>query len=247
MKKFVLIFLIIIIISLFYAAFHIRWIRLFSPGALSYAHENFDKEGKCDACHTQGKRLDNKKCLDCHTMIKIKYEASSGLHGNKEKMCSDCHSEHHGKNYDLAYFDIASFDHSTTGWALGGKHDLLRCEACHKGDSYLLDDRSCIDCHKDVHLGQLGKECNTCHKVDSFNVPTYNHKPGKISPKGKHLFLPCDECHRVSTVDFGTGKGMAVKYKGIDFSCHICHEDVHEGEYGKKCIDCHNQNSFEVE
>ena len=112
---------------------------------------------------------------------------------------------------------------------------------------YPVDNRSCADCHEDVHLGQLGNECKDCHKVDSFKVRSYKHKPGEMSPKGKHLSAPCDECHRISTVDFGAGKGMAVKYKGIDFSCHICHEDVHEGEYGKKCVKCHNQDNFEVE
>ena len=64
MKKFsLLIFFIIIIIALFYTGLHIRWMRLFSPGDLSHAHANFDKEGKCDACHTSGKRLDDKKCF----------------------------------------------------------------------------------------------------------------------------------------------------------------------------------------
>lgn len=239
-----------IIASVFYLSVYVNWSRIFSPGRLSYAHEYFDKTGDCAACHTKGMRLDNGKCLDCHTNIENTLFQGSGYHAQASKknmVCSDCHSEHHGRDNDIAYLDRETFDHRETGWALLGQHTVLKCEACHKKDSFLLDNKMCVDCHRDIHLGQLEGNCEHCHNTNSFKMESYRHKHSEMSPKGKHSSLACDECHRQSKIGHDAGFGMAVKYKNIDFQCHSCHEDVHDGEYGTDCYECHNQETFEVE
>lgn len=246
-RVFVLILGIIIIFLLLYGVFQIRWSNLFSPGELSVAHAEFDKSGDCGACHTRGMRLDNGKCLDCHEEIKGETVKEYGLHGRASTECSLCHSEHHGREYNLSYLDIETFDHSTTGWSLDGVHDLLKCEACHSKDSYLLEMHECVFCHEDIHLGQLGPECHRCHDAESFEIESYQHQRSDNAPKGRHLQLPCDECHRMEPGSYPSGEGRAVRYIGLDFTCNKCHEDVHDGEYGQDCAECHGQDTFDTE
>ena len=172
MKKYLLslILLIIIIVILFYIGFHIRWSKMLSPGALSLAHAELDLSGNCQACHTKGKQIDNSKCLDCHEEIRDKMDLDLGLHGQASEECLDCHSEHHGLETNIAFFDKENFDHTKTGWLLEGRHILLKCEACHTRDTFLLDKTECIHCHQDFHDGEYGKDCAECHNQDTFRM-----------------------------------------------------------------------------
>jgi hypothetical protein len=245
MKRIIL--LIILIGFVVFLGFSVKWSKLFSHGELSRAHEELEESGECKACHTKGQKLDNDKCLLCHEEIKIKMENNSGLHARATEECAACHSEHHGKSYNLIHLDIETFDHDLTGWPLQGKHALLRCDVCHSKLSYLLDETGCVDCHHDVHLGQLGGDCDKCHNEESFRMVAYKHNETDKSPKGEHENLPCKDCHIMEYADYPSEKGIAVRYKGVDYGCNKCHEDPHDGEYGKDCSECHNQITFEME
>ena len=172
MKIFLAIVVIIIIGFLFYIGFHFKWSKLFSPGELSTAHAELDMSGDCQACHTKGKQLDWAKCLGCHEEIKEKKDLGSGLHSLASEECLDCHSEHHGRETNIAYFDLEDFDHSRAGWKLEGIHSALKCLACHKKDTYLLDKTNCVDCHQDqdIHEGENGDDCAECHSQDTFRM-----------------------------------------------------------------------------
>ncbi|MEW6381487.1 MAG: hypothetical protein AB1611_18055 [bacterium] len=161
-------FIILVLALSFYFGFNIRWSRLFSPGDLSAAHQELDSTGDCNACHTRGKRLDTAKCLACHDEIKAKLEADSGIHSKNSRQCIFCHSEHHGCSYQIVHLDKESFDHSKTGWPLEGKHNLLKCQACHPEGSYLIPKNECVQCHKDAHNGENGTDCAECHNPNSF-------------------------------------------------------------------------------
>jgi hypothetical protein len=161
-------FMVVSITLLLYAGFNIRWSKMFSPGPLATAHKELDKKGQCSACHTKGKRLDNSRCLDCHKEIRARIEQKSGLHARVSTECSLCHSEHHGRSYNLRQLDVKTFDHAMTGWPIEGKHVLLKCEACHKKGPYLLEKRECVHCHQDIHKGENGQECSECHTAEKF-------------------------------------------------------------------------------
>ncbi|MEW5803782.1 MAG: hypothetical protein AB1847_16940 [bacterium] len=163
-----LIFVIACVSVFLYAGCHLKWSQLFSPGPLSSAHEELDANGDCAACHTRGKRLDTRKCLDCHQEIKTMIQAKTGFHSRVSWECEHCHSEHHGRSYRIAHIDPKTFDHALTGWPIEGSHDLLKCEACHKKGSYLLDKNQCIHCHRDVHEGENGTDCTECHNQRTF-------------------------------------------------------------------------------
>lgn len=154
----------------FYTCFNIRWSVMLAPGDLSLAHAEQDLSEDCQACHTKGKQIDNAKCLECHVEIQDKMDLNRGIHDNSATDCLNCHTEHHGKETNIAYFDMEHFDHAKTGWLLEGRHRLLICEACHLNDSFLLNKTDCIHCHKDFHEGEYGNDCSECHNQDSFRM-----------------------------------------------------------------------------
>jgi len=163
-----LIFTIASVALLFYAGSHLNWSKMLSPGPLSPAHAKLDAKGKCNACHTKGKRLDTDKCLDCHQEIKSMIQTKHGLHARVTTKCNHCHSEHHIRLFNTIHFDAKDFDHSMAGSAMRGKHILLRCEVCHEKGTYLLDRHKCFQCHEDIHKGENGKDCSKCHTQDTF-------------------------------------------------------------------------------
>ena len=167
-RTILLIFTIASVALLVYAGFHLNWSKILSPGPLSPAHAKLDAKGKCNACHTKGKRLDTHKCLECHKEIKAMMQNNSGLHARVSKKCEQCHSEHHIRLFNTIHFDAKDFDHSIAGMPIRGKHLLLRCEVCHEKDSYLLHKNKCYQCHEDIHKGENGKDCSECHNQDSF-------------------------------------------------------------------------------
>ena len=171
-KKYFLSLLLFILIMacLFYIGLHIKWSKMLAPGALSLAHAELDLSEDCQSCHTKGKQIDYDKCLDCHEEIRDKMDSKSGLHGIASEECLDCHSEHHGPEANIAYFDEANFDHTKTGWLLEGRHRLLKCEACHLKDTFLLDNTECVHCHQDFHEGEYGQDCAECHNQDTFRM-----------------------------------------------------------------------------
>lgn len=247
MRRVVLLLLILIIVFVIFLCVSVKWSKLFSPGELSSAHAQLDDSGQCNACHTRGKQLDWEKCLGCHKEIKTKADKKQGIHGTASRDCILCHSEHHGRELKTYYLDKETFDHSRTGWKLEGLHALLKCEACHLNGSYSLDKTECVHCHHDIHLGQLGTQCAKCHNAETFNIISYKHQDTDKAPKGEHLQIICDECHKMQYDQYPSGEGRSIKYKGINFMCHRCHDDVHDGEHGKNCSKCHSQFSFEVE
>ena len=165
-----IIFIIIVICFSFYIVHLIGWSRIFSPGLLSKAHKDFDQSYECNVCHTKGNKIDNRKCLGCHEEINDRINAGSGLHARISKECSECHSEHHGRDYNPIHFDKETFSHDTSGWKLEGIHTLLRCKFCHVKGTYLLNKTQCVYCHKDVHEGENGEDCAECHNQDSFII-----------------------------------------------------------------------------
>jgi len=248
-KKTLILFVLVIILflSLLYTGLQIPWSRMVEPGPLCMSHESLYRPGGCKLCHSEGHIVDNQKCLPCHSVIMERIRRNAGLHARVTTECAYCHSEHHGRNHDLIKLDVETFDHHLTGWPLEGSHALLRCTACHGIGSYLLYKTRCIDCHRDFHLGQLGPACDACHGKNSFRIADYRHKESERSPQERHLNLQCNECHRMEYGNYPSGTGLTTRYKGTDFTCTRCHEDVHDGENGPDCLECHNQKTFTME
>ena len=231
-----------------------------SPGPLSKAHQSLSGFTQCTSCHKLGTGGEL-KCLDCHVEIKRRLTQKLGFHAgmvkqeNPNRDCVRCHSEHNGENFQLIHWEPSEekFDHTKTGYTLEGKHASLSCRQCHTAANIQAEFRglirekdlnksflglatSCVSCHKDVHQGQLGKDCQTCHNSTNWkDVSRFNHARTRYPLTGKHAEVACAKCHAP------IGPGLPAKFTGLNFSsCSACHNDPHHGAFQKDCASCHS-------
>jgi hypothetical protein len=228
-----------------------------SPGELSSAHADLEGISQCTKCHVLGDKVSNDKCLDCHKEIRQSVNRNKGYHSSravKGKECADCHSDHHGRKFDMVRFDTATFDHALTGYALTGAHRRIDCRDCHRPE-YIADDdirrkegtylgmgQACLDCHEDYHQKTLSSDCAQCHTTEKFAPATrFDHDRSDYPLRGKHQAVACVDCHREETRN---GKLFQV-FKGIAFAnCNSCHADPHQNQLGTQCKECHVEQSF---
>ena len=228
-----------------------------SPGELTRSHAQLEGMLNCTKCHTLGDKVSNEKCLDCHKEIKARIDQKKGYHASTEvkgKDCFSCHSDHHGRAFEIVRFDEDKFNHDLTGFKLTGAHTKPDCAACHKAEriesadlkkkesTYLGIKPDCITCHKDVHENTLSTDCKSCHNADKFRPATlFDHAKTDFPLKGKHKDAACSRCHEITFEN----SAMFQKWAGVPFnSCVVCHEDVHKGQFGTNCKECHNEDSF---
>ena len=229
-----------------------------SPGKLTTSHADLEGIRNCTQCHTLGNKVDNNKCLDCHKEIQTRLDRKTGFHNSKEvrgKDCATCHSEHHGRKFDMMRFDQDNFEHDLTGYELTGAHGRIDCRDCHQPD--FIEDRDlkkrkntflglgqdCVSCHEDVHQNTLStNDCASCHTTETFApAELFDHDDTDYPLKGKHVEVECIECHQK---ELRNGKDFQ-EFAGLEFSnCISCHEDVHENNLGTNCKQCHSESSF---
>ncbi len=190
--------------------------------ALRGAH----RRTSCESCHRAGEARDKtpKKCLACH-QDKDVHEQKLG------RKCETCHGE---KDWN----EKIRFDHDLTPFPLIGQHAAAGCEACHESLTFQVEDSRCEDCHADddVHEKTLGKDCVRCHNPNDWLIWEFDHDQDSDFPlKGAHEGVHCSRCHR---------RPMQDKPRKRD--CIACHkrDDVHEGNFGPDCGQCHDQENF---
>lgn len=228
-----------------------------SPGPLARAHADLEGIANCTQCHTLGEKVSNDKCLDCHKEIKSLIARQAGYHASREvrgQDCSECHSEHHGRNFDMVRFDEANFNHNLTGYELTGAHRRIDCRQCHipdligepelkkRKDTFLGLNRECASCHEDYHQKTLPNDCARCHVTDAFApARKFDHNQADFALAGKHRDVQCIECHQKETRN---GKDFQV-FTGLEFAnCNSCHADAHQDNLGANCKQCHTEESF---
>lgn len=228
-----------------------------SPGDLTRYHAHLEGVMNCTKCHDLGDKVSNNKCLDCHKELKVRIDQRKGYHVSSEvagKDCFACHSEHHGRSFEIVRFDEDAFNHAKTGYTLTGAHLRQDCKACHTDEhiasaeikkkeyTYLGLSTSCTSCHTDVHQNTLSTNCASCHTTDAFKpAPLFDHSKTEFPLKGKHKQVDCRSCH---TVTFENG-ALYQRFSGVAHNtCASCHSDPHAGSFGTKCSECHNEESF---
>ncbi len=228
-----------------------------SPGDLAKPHAHLKGLSNCTKCHTLGEKVSSEKCLGCHLDIGIRLTENRGYHASSEvegKGCIECHSDHHGINFQMIHFDKGRFNHSLTGYDLQGAHAKANCNTCHKiehiidpkakkkSSTYLGLSRNCQSCHTDYHRGTLSTNCSSCHDFSSFRPASrFDHKSTRFALRGKHSEIDCKRCHKITVQ---AGKEFQ-KFAGLAFgNCTNCHKDVHENKFGPNCTQCHSEASF---
>ncbi len=228
-----------------------------SPGELSKPHSHLEGMNNCTACHDLGDKVSQAKCLNCHAPLKEKIAKKRGYHVSSEvkgKSCITCHSEHHGNKFQMVRFNVKTFNHNLTGYALKGKHKVISCASCHtssniadkrlknNNNTYLGLEPNCISCHDDYHKKSLGNDCARCHNFDAFKPATlFNHNKTDFPLTGAHAKVSCISCHKSETkngVKFQNFANLSFK------NCASCHKDPHNGSFGSNCKSCHSETSF---
>ena len=229
-----------------------------SPGDLTQSHANLEGMSKCTQCHELGKKVSDKKCLDCHDEMQTLLTNKRGYHADtkvKNKSCVTCHSEHHGRTFDMVRFDEDTFNHNQTGYKLEGKHEVVDCKKCHIPD-YIQDkeirkrkntflglEKKCLSCHNDYHQKTLSSKCTNCHSMEETfeKASKFDHSKTDYTLKGEHKEVDCKECHAITTKN---GKEFQ-KFSNISFNdCKNCHDDPHNKQLEGTCKQCHTEKSF---
>jgi hypothetical protein len=119
--------------------------------------------------------------------------------------CSTCHN--------TITWTTAIFDHSTTGWALTGSHQLapagkvVACTDCHVGNNYTFTaaNTDCYGCHQTawqstttiggsipnhITAGFSTSMCSTCHDTLLWTDGKFDHSTTGFPLQGPHMLPP---------------------------------------------------------
>jgi hypothetical protein len=208
------------------------------------------------------------RCADCHkpafrigdaARLSPRKGAVPGWVG-LERSCTTCHEDvHRGALrpncltcHDQTHWKPApGFDHAKTDYPLTGRHQDVRCEACHKPRSDALPvfkpvaHGDCVACHADPHRGRFSGACSACHVTRGFRVIDrghFDHDRTRFPLRGKHVSVACSACH-----DLPGQSGRNPPFA----TCSGCHADPHAGTAtlagaGVDCSACHNETGFTV-
>jgi Class III cytochrome C family len=208
-----------------------------SPGPLTRSHVKVENE--CAECHVRFDRAgQDGRCLACHKDVAQDIRGKRGLHGKQsQQTCRSCHTDHRGREMNIAPLDTKAFDHKQTDYLLKGKHIGPECKSCHvAGKKYRDAPSDCLACHRkdDKHEGTLGKACGDCHVEQGWKDTKVDHDKTRFPLTGKHIDAKCDSCHKTKV------------YNEAPTTCIGCHrkEDKHKARYGEKCETCHTTRNW---
>lgn len=210
------------------------------PGQVIEGHAKIEET--CDRCHVRfDKSAQSQLCLDCHKDVSQDLRSKEGFHGRIREMgeCKDCHTEHKGRNADIAPLNIEIFDHRQTDFLLKGSHSKVQCQACHLPRvKFRHAPSACFACHKkdDRHRGTLGTACANCHTEEIWKKVKFDHSKTRFPLHGKHSDVACDDCHKNQ------------QFKGTPRTCNACHkkDDYHKGVFGTQCQQCHTEREWRI-
>jgi hypothetical protein len=207
--------------------------------------------------------FENGFCSSCHKSVHTKQFSQEFL----KKPCKECHTTH-------SFQKLLPFDHDLTDFKIDGAHDKIRsqCIKCHVKTSAMLPTDPpkqaglfkfahhatgyCEACHKSEHVGQFSEKfssmpCMKCHTTVTFQkrLP-FDHNKTDFELHGKHVGVACNECHKPTDKKFSVQpfhkKGQFIFENLASKDCALCHKDVHNGKFGKKCSSCHNEEGWKI-
>jgi hypothetical protein len=204
------------------------------PGKVVAGHVKYEQE--CGNCHVKfDKAAQDRLCRDCHKEVAADIRVKQGFHGRqKPEPCRGCHTEHKGRDVNIARFDEKTFDHAQTDFLLVGAHPRVACRTCHiAGKKFRDAPGACNDCHRkdDQHKGSLGKKCADCHTQATWKEARFDHARTRFTLNFKHADVACKDCHKNNV------------FNNAPSTCVGCHRKddnkLHRGRLGEKCEACH--------
>ena len=97
------------------------------PGKVIAGHAKLEND--CGKCHVKFDRAaQDRLCLDCHKPVATDVARHQGYHGRiNVESCRTCHTDHKGREMQIALVDEKAFDHAKTDFALSGAHARAKC------------------------------------------------------------------------------------------------------------------------
>ena len=215
-----------------------NWNAAFDHSTTGFALTGAHTPLQCSQCHINNNyNLTDTSCVSCH--LKDYQGAANPNHVQAAfpQTCQGCHST---ANWN------ASFDHSTTGFALTGAHVPLQCTQCHVNGNYGLTTGACSSCHLKDYQGTTNpnhvaasfpQTCDSCHSTANWTGATFNHASTGFPLTGAHTGVQCAQCH------------VNNNYNLTNTACVACHLNDFNGTtnpnhvqagYPQQCEVCHN-------
>ncbi len=245
----------------------------FSPGNLSAknrpgvllegynSHASFEEE--CAWCHQPLQTTQDSLCVKCHTGIEKQINMSSGTHSliNKVNLCSECHLDHQGYDFNPTESAFEFFDHSATSFSLiwhQVDYDTtpMGCKDCHMIESgFSFSNAHCAICHArqdlafiTTHEQDFGDDCTSCHNGEDAMV-RFDHRTTAFLLEGKHGTLECGDCHNLGSSSGFNGnnlKTFEAIFKTTSRDCIQCHDnsDIHPEMFSSDCETCHTPDGW---
>ena len=201
----------------------------------------------CTLCHVNGNYTlgaANTTCIACHQTDYSTTNNPPHAAANFATTCQQCHT--------TATWLTATFDHSTTGFALTGFHTTVACVQCHVGNNYTLGaaNTACYSCHQADFTGTTNPahvaagfptDCTICHTTTNWTSATFNHATTGFTLTGFHTSLTCVQCHVGNNYALTTANTLCYSCHQADFNgtnnpahvaagfptdCSVCHTTV---------------------
>lgn len=263
MKSFLYISVIIAVIAL---SIQLPELML-NPGEVSQGHKK--NANQCTSCHRLFWGISDKKCIVCHKPNEISRNASIKgqslqFHSSlKAQSCTSCHTDHKGKDPELAtiafnhtLLSVTMLNNCTSCHVVPGDslHPKLSasCGTCHATtewkfsgvfDHNLIRDinkEDCLSCHQKPSDGfhfSLQSNCLDCHSTQQWKPASFDHSTYFILDR--HHDAKCNTCHANNIFR--------------SYTCYGCHEhseskiaEEHreEGIYEfSDCASCHRSGN----
>ena len=149
----------------------------------------------CAQCHTNNNyALTSGACYPCHTADWNSATNPPHAASAFPQDCSLCHS--------TTNWTSATFNHTTTGFALTGAHATVACAQCHLNNNYSLTSTVCNNCHAADYNGTTNpnhasagfpRTCETCHSTTAWTGAVFNHTYFSLTHGGANSV--CATCH----------------------------------------------------
>ncbi|MCU0223366.1 MAG: hypothetical protein MUF27_04710 [Acidobacteria bacterium] len=162
-------------------------------------------------------------------------------HGDFTEDCALCHAPDRWVPAAVS----KEFDHrKLSGFPLTGGHQTAACRNCHPTLEFKLASPSCVGCHRDIHLGELGVDCGRCHTTRAFRDRTgmgRAHERTRFSLTGRHVAADCESCHTPSQ------QGQ-LQWVNTPVDCYSCHKPDYDATtapshaalgFPTDCAQCH--------
>lgn len=194
---------------------------------------------QCSQCHTNNAfKSTPQDCYTCHVSVFNAVQNPNHLAGKYSHQCLTCHNTN--------VWTPSTFNHATTVFPLVGAHLAVPCASCHVNNVYAGLHQNCIDCHRTDfngaanpnHVaGNFSTICITCHSMNAWNPATFDHSTTKFPLTGKHLTIPCQNCHTNGN------------YQLVYLNCYQCHQNDFtqaanpnhvSGNFSHVCETCHS-------